>query len=638
MKLSQKLLALSGVAVADYACCAYDDYGIPSNCGLTEKTPFAGDDWRGNACKAWEGNPDASFDGNDNACTDSENWSSCGFQRHFPWIGSGDVGYTNGALGTQDIVFGSATFSMGAGADKYTIGGAPFLGGVCKLWMPVEIADVLSVNVAGVHLSGSGTHRGDATYAGKDGSVHCFSVVNPAEFLSNDNNVHNGNVAGWRTDGTEEDEGGDGMQSDVFDGMTETLRQQGIEHQWYSGSKAAQTAFGGTVAGFDGDSNVGPNFDVVAHFAHTFCTGLWTKEDMQMAGDWGHADALGTDYPLGAGEVGGQRHDHTDTADKRFADDLNNSGVQVNDKYTCVDAGTCANADGMQMGLDTTVLRWPNAGAFAGFYSFVTCANVDGALYSENNVFKYVFHTELGALGECSIGGASGTALAGTSADPQADCFVPRAVVVSLAVDDFRAEDCNGSDRQLKSRFNIRQAGTSIRNCGPGALPDADGGRCSWNWNFNTMTAAVTVEDDAESFFERSTPRDFQPWNTAHVANRRVQEGSPDSPIQDVTIATTLKDADGNALAGTITLDIPTEYVTLIQSLDSDVGDDPAHLAGTHEFTLTCNAGVAHDGSRDLFPDCYQGEEIHFEWVGNPEALSGTRLDPWATAVSATFA
>merc|ERR1712050_479418 len=218
MKLSQKLLALSGVAVADYACCAYDDYGIPADCGLSEKTPFAGDGWRSNACKAWEGNPDASFDGNDNACTDSENWSSCGFQRHFPWVaGTADLGYTTGTLGQGDLIFGS-TFSLGTGKAEYTLGGAPFLGGVCKLWMPVPIASVESVNIAGVHLGGSGTHSGDATYEGRAGSVHCFSVVNPSEFLSNDDNIHNGNVAGWRTAG--QDVAGDGMQSDVFDTMS----------------------------------------------------------------------------------------------------------------------------------------------------------------------------------------------------------------------------------------------------------------------------------------------------------------------------------------------------------------------------------------------------------------------------------
>merc|ERR1712046_235083 len=86
---SQKLLALGGVTLADYACCPYDDYGMPhSKCtdALPEKTPFSmSDSWRNGACKAWESNVDATFDGNDNGCSGNENWGSCGFQRHFPW-------------------------------------------------------------------------------------------------------------------------------------------------------------------------------------------------------------------------------------------------------------------------------------------------------------------------------------------------------------------------------------------------------------------------------------------------------------------------------------------------------------------------------------------------------------------------
>lgn len=93
MKLSQKLLALGGVTLADYACCPYDDYGMPHDLctnALPEKTPFSLEaDWRDGACKAWESNVDATYDGNDNGCANgsntNENWGSCGFQRHFPW-------------------------------------------------------------------------------------------------------------------------------------------------------------------------------------------------------------------------------------------------------------------------------------------------------------------------------------------------------------------------------------------------------------------------------------------------------------------------------------------------------------------------------------------------------------------------
>ena len=164
MKLSHKLLALSGVALADYACCPYDDYGIPfEDCvaALPEKTPFSDQpDWNTGACKAWEFNPDASFDGNDGAdtCGTNENWGSCGFQRHFPWSGTEQAAYL-GTSGFGSNFGGSAQLAIGGGANQFSVGGAPFLGGVCKLFIPVEIAKIESVSVAGVHLNPHFTNK-----------------------------------------------------------------------------------------------------------------------------------------------------------------------------------------------------------------------------------------------------------------------------------------------------------------------------------------------------------------------------------------------------------------------------------------------------------------------------------------------
>ena len=85
-----KLLAgLLGCAVADYACCPYDDFGVTNDeCPLTEKTPWAMEsnnhDSTGverHMCKSWEANVDATFEGTE----DFDNWGGCGFQRHFPW-------------------------------------------------------------------------------------------------------------------------------------------------------------------------------------------------------------------------------------------------------------------------------------------------------------------------------------------------------------------------------------------------------------------------------------------------------------------------------------------------------------------------------------------------------------------------
>ena len=124
MKLSQKLLALGGVTLADYACCPYDDYGMPHQActdALPEKTPFSlHPDWRNGACKAWESNVDATYDGNDNNCGTNENWGSCGFQRHFPWNEVNTENYRNrGCLVTYDYAAQTTTQGDGCHCNNY---------------------------------------------------------------------------------------------------------------------------------------------------------------------------------------------------------------------------------------------------------------------------------------------------------------------------------------------------------------------------------------------------------------------------------------------------------------------------------------------------------------------------------------
>jgi len=205
-------------------------------------------------------------------------------------------------------------------------------------------------------------------------------------------------------------------------------------------------------------------------------------------------------------------------------------------------------------------------------------------------------------------------------------CIVPRTVVVSLAHDDFRVEDCvDGENRTLKSRFNVRQAGKNIRNCGPGTLPDGDQARCSWNWNFNDFTAGGDTFDEAEDFFGRSSPRDFAPWQSgAEVSARSDQEGTPTSPIQNVAITVELTDVSDAAAAGALVVELPTEYV------NSEAYDD---TTGIHTFKLICTG----NGARDNFPDCFQGEEIHYEWTSAAHASGAVRINPWATKVFADF-
>jgi hypothetical protein len=634
MKLSHKLLALSGVALADYACCPYDDYGIPfEECvaALPEKTPFSDQtDWNTGACKAWEFNPDASFDGNDGDCTGTnENWGSCGFQRHFPWsptdptdyLGTG--GYT-GNLGSTNLALGTAT-------NQFTVGGAPFLGGVCKLFIPVELSGIESVSVAGVHLNPHFPNKAIAgSFDGVDGSLHCFSVVNPSEGLRNTNGIHNGNVAGSAAAGAT---GGEDIEGDHFHGDTSLDRQDGQEvpFQW----NPPQTTMGSASAGADGDSAVGQNFDVVVHMKAAACRSQWIREDMQLDGDWGDRDTEPTsqDYPFGAGDI--NEHDHADSVEKRhnLIPDFNTAFTESGDYLTKEQASNPGTFD---------VGRWPNFGAYAAFYSFVSCAVPDGDENYNNNAFKYVFadfHDDAG----CDAGTTE------TSA-----CLAARTIVPALGTNDYRTPDCDGDPNNLTYRSNIRQAGTAVTNCGPGEILDSDDMRCTWNWNFDPSTAQPNgFGTDAEDFFQRSESFNFLVWDSTtrdRVPRINAHNGGDlDDPIADLTFSLAFKDHDNADICAdaVLTFDLPTKYFSDgTNTVDYTVGgtctgaseffinggtadyNDVAYEAFTK--TLVCAAGHNED-DRDSFPDCYQGDEIHFS-LSYPAADAHTgRLDPWRT-------
>ena len=502
MKLSQKLLALGGVTLADYACCPYDDYGMPHQActnALPEKTPFSLEpDWRNGACKAWEANVDATFDGNDNGCESgsntNENWGSCGFQRHFPWnevqllqqkrnrnckvkLAFGTTNYdgssgcycqgggdsetgtiqckTSGVIAGQDteaacgantwnsddhgdfdkdqLLAGQIccnpdldepTFADGSGGNgeparvdclrdceaddvawladpaggnlpkcyesdflgrrniqsnslwlemdgtnkftggdaglnfsyssnptettdssddaqnknalKYNLAGVPFLGGVCKLFVPVPMSRIVSVQIAGVHVA---LHKqsvfpammkptdtytaGTVVPAGTDvGTAYCFSVVNPAEGMKNSNGIHNGNVAGGAVgNGADWVSGANSVFDQLLMTGTSLERQAGLEPNinFFDGSDSdhigtqmeddiadtvntypvvngnPQFQNGSPIA--SGDSEVGANFDVVVHIHSEWCNSksFWNYADMQLEGDYNNGI---NDYPL----------------------------------------------------------------------------------------------------------------------------------------------------------------------------------------------------------------------------------------------------------------------------------------------------------------------------------------------------
>merc|ERR1712106_153087 len=384
-----------------------------------------------NECKAWESNVDATYEGNnrDGGCAPN-NWGSCGFQRHFPWkvlsetrVGEAEAlsmdGFTSLAFNTVETVlpYNDATAKLTTTDTLYNVGGLPFLGGMCKLFIPVPPADIVQVQVAGVHKQGTSIAqfpaRATADTITLDGTAYCFSVVNVHETRDNTNNVNNGNVAG-------EGLGGTNGRTDVFTGANSLARQAGVAFGIAYGE--ALTTQGD--ADQTGEVKAGNNFDVVAHFADAWCeSGKWSTVEMQLTGDENNDDA---DYPID--QDAAFSHAHNDIQDKRHAT------IGYGNTYTASDTTgylkrAAVTLDSTSI-LGTDLVRWPNSGAWAGYFSFVVCAK-SGTL-------------TFGDLTQ-NVCGAS---------------TVLRETVMSVSASDYRVDTDAACTTQFANfRFNVRQVG-----------------------------------------------------------------------------------------------------------------------------------------------------------------------------------
>merc|ERR1712176_828402 len=602
---TMKLLAsVLSIAAADYACCPYDEYGVPdSNCAsvLTEKSPFAANNVQlvaaeSNACKAWEANAGAALEDHKADGTVVHDWGSCGFQRHFPWYNkrpaaAGDslvklgLFKSSGAFEANYEVLGVAgtdlgtSFSMhslmtgsfsGTTAGSKPVVGDVHLGGVCKLFVPVQKNYIRQVSIAGVHINnariaggavransaemnarvvGSFASGSDAVLDPNTGAVisaaipwtgtfhsgtaYCFSVVNVAEFMTNRaNNIANANVAGTDT-------------------------RTAAEKIMYADDQGQHY----TSAGVATEVNFGSNFDVVVHFDSAWCSAHWQLVDMQKSNDHGNTQLTG-DSPAnlqGASPGAGAVEAMMDAWDKRLPADIGScglckdkSGITPGPSTASAVISSCAantwtdNTPGASTVLDpsdtlnyhgatgactnlndyvpASTHRWPNAGAWAAFYSFVTCARSDYMIYGVAT--RSQRQVALPGVTESLMGtnapaeGASPATAAATVGNRNND---NRMVVVGGWHQDYR----HGTGACV--RFNLRQVGENIKYCADGdeeefnaknpstlyKNPTGDTNpwsqdqpeRCTWNWNYNQLTGY-----DAESWFDSIDPLHYHVW------------------------------------------------------------------------------------------------------------------------------
>jgi len=703
-----KLLAsLLGCAAADYACCPYDDFGVVNKgCALSEKTPWAMQNLNIDAdpmgvehhlCKSWEANIDATMEGNE----DKDNWGGCGFQRHFPWgmvqaeLSAGTLvsttqiqtTYEQCKMGMFDCSHETnpiANFYKGfrvggSGGSMFHLEKGPFagpsatnwvlgdvtLGGVCKLWIPVNVAAIDSVSIAGVHMNGGGINKAVfstdvcntvdcLTSTGVvAGTAYCFSVVNIGEFMENnmpgsDHQVMNANVAG-------KDLGGiNPILLQSTDSAMDFTNDAGDLVEFGSSIRPTNPSGGSTTM-----VEAGASFDVVVHFKSTWCIKHWTIVDMQAVPD---NNSGVVDYPLADNGNGDPQHAHTDVADKRFNGQIGICGCCKSDGLTrhdlaaslttttaesCFACTSCIEFN-KYAGQVPASMKWPNAGAWAAYYSFITCADNTFMVYD--------------VLAAGSIDATTGVVTATATA---------RDVVHSMFYNDIRHDHSNNHHNtgDVRIRGNFRQVGSEIQQCGPGII-DTNTQRCTWNWNFSTNSAVI----DAEEWFQQSNPN-FNTWkNGDHVDRNDETDAFSSTTITKVVGRNTFAiifgaDSDLTVLTtGTGGGSDPTRLLTLDAAkyftASTDITTTATFTISAHTFTFTqwClqskldgngapilaaglepnldALGGAQSNFRDNFPDCYMGDEIHFEYAiagASTTANNDQRISAWYSSVTATF-
>lgn len=641
MKILASILAVTS---ADYACCPYDDFGVVySGCPLTEKTPWSdASGVENNACKAWEANIDATMEGN----SDKDNWGGCGFQRHFPWsmkelpnsgldatgaltqqhctlgmlssINCGNAPLTDGtpqapvksslytnlnvfAIGTTTPQLASfplsgATGSFSASGNN-VIFGRVTLGAICKLFIPVDFKHIETVSIAGVHMNFGGVLAAQLTSTGtavRTGTAYCFTVVNVAEYMENINLIGNANVAGLNANVDtilNNDQTSDQLTPQFGDSLvdTETTGAQG-EPTFSSG---------------------GANFDVVVHFKSAWCIRHWTIVDMQTGGDNGHQDI---DYDL-ASDSGTPQHAHTDVADKRFQAGIDGCGDGTN-SHNSLASDITPSALGCGVYTDSTLVKaintyiptesfkWPNAGAWAAFYSFISCSDINKMVYTDQ---------------------------VSNGASPPVFSEAKRMLVLSSFSNDFRHQGVQ------RTRGNIRQVGSEVKTCGEGQLrDDVAGQRCTWNWNFGTA-AAQTAGLSFQHWFESTNPYNFNAWNQVETApasgvfvsqgvdrnsephafdtdntNTNPGEGYFASVFDDFTFDLKL---NTHVEAGTTSLATIGDITTVEFDDEHITIETKAGVTGLVTVACVKTADTATTNVRDIFPDCFMGDEIHFQFA-----------------------
>ena len=303
--------------------------------------------------------------------------------------------------------------------------------------------------------------------------------------------------------------------------------------------------------------------------------------EMQQSNDYNYGD---DNYDIVS------NHAHNDIIEKRFA------AATYGSTYDLVTApGYMRNT--VTTPTDNNNYRWPNNGAWAAYHSVISCAqyNVPAAGGNPSNGY-HVWDTDT------------------------------RAYVMSVSASDFR-QGSTAACTDLNYRFNVRQVGSNIKNCGPGQLPDNDNLRCTWNWNYDNAAT------EPETFFDRTDNLVFNTWSAGRKRRSAVSHAAADpnalaanAPVlSKVNLAFSFVDGLGASVTpSTFTADAGSDYVT---------------ITGTAALLECRGNNAVTTPYRDNFPDCFFGDELHFEaeYTAPTPADPRSRINSWFSTVAVTY-
>ena len=220
-----------------------------------------------------------------------------------------------------------------------------------------------------------------------------------------------------------------------------------------------------------------------------------------------------------------------------------------------------------------------------------------------------------------------------------------RITIHSMFYNDVRHDWTNTNDYgSLVIRGNIRQVGSTVTTCGPGVITAGGDARCTWNWNYEVNAG------DAEGLFGTTAPFYHGVWAGSYDRNYETEVFSDllTKRVKTHEFSVFFRPDDG---AGNNWYK-PWSYTDDVFELESakyftvgyNYGPGSLHVLS---FTMHCLAASA-DGNgqiitgstktlagdsniRDMFPDCYFGDEIHFTYTipNTNKAMNDLRLSAW---------